>query len=563
MYLSVPQQQLIERAYAALVDSVYGALVMQTRLKPFMGQIGLVFNEQGNLALDFSGIEQLATSRLEGDRTNALVDLIELARYGGHRLYSLGWDAYSFARDTLAGLSLTAEESTLLNQLGYTGTMTTSATGDFVVADASGNDIRSGDGRDIVFGGSGNDYLRGEGGGDALFGEAGNDYLYAGDGDDVINGGVGNDNLEGNDGNDILEGGAGDDTLYGHTGNDTYRYNLGDGRDYIWNSDSTPLGNRMDVIEFGAGITAEMVTVRRDSSGFMRLLIAGGGEVIVANHFDEANCTLNEVRFADGTVWTLAELAARALIGAAAGETMYAHDTDDVVNAGAGNDYVHGLDGDDTLNGEDGADTVYAGNGNDLLQGGAGNDDLRGEAGNDVLEGGTGNDTLYGHSGNDTYVFNRGDGTDSIWNSDATALASRMDVLQFGAGISQYDIVAARDSAGWLILTVNNGGGVVRVADHFDSVAGMLNEIRFADGTVWDAAAISNIVSNGGVVSMPPAASSTQLTQAEASALKSVLLLTEAMAQFGSEAETALFARRDADVQQSLLGVSSLHRVVQ
>jgi hypothetical protein len=38
---------LLDAAYAALKESVYGALVMQTRLKPYLDQISLSIGESG------------------------------------------------------------------------------------------------------------------------------------------------------------------------------------------------------------------------------------------------------------------------------------------------------------------------------------------------------------------------------------------------------------------------------------------------------------------------------------------------------------------------------------
>ena len=52
----IPRKTLLDAAYAALKDSVYGALVMQTRLKPYLNGIGLSIDQSG-IALNFSGME--------------------------------------------------------------------------------------------------------------------------------------------------------------------------------------------------------------------------------------------------------------------------------------------------------------------------------------------------------------------------------------------------------------------------------------------------------------------------------------------------------------------------
>ncbi|MEX0301453.1 MAG: LamG-like jellyroll fold domain-containing protein, partial [Leisingera sp.] len=101
----------------------------------------------------------------------------------------------------------------------------------------SGDDLRGGDGADVLIarggddraygrdnddllrGGSGDDSLYGEAGKDKLFGETGNDKLAGGALRDYLFGGDGNDTLYGEDGNDLLYGGLGDDRLYGNKWN--------------------------------------------------------------------------------------------------------------------------------------------------------------------------------------------------------------------------------------------------------------------------------------------------------------------------------------------------------
>jgi len=73
----------------------------------------------------------------------------------------------------------------------------------------------------------------------------------------------------------------------------------------------------------------------------------------------------------------------------------------DIITAGAGNDYVAGEGGDDTLSGGEGNDYMLGSSGADEIQGDGGNDYLDGGSNNDQLLGGAGNDTLMGESGND------------------------------------------------------------------------------------------------------------------------------------------------------------------
>jgi hypothetical protein len=65
---------------------------------------------------------------------------------------------------------------------------------------------------------------------------------------------------------------------------------------------------------------------------------------------------------------------------------------DDVICAGAGNDFVNGLGGNDV---------IYGGAGDDRLLGGTGKDLIFGQVGNDIIDGGGGADKLSGNDGKD------------------------------------------------------------------------------------------------------------------------------------------------------------------
>ncbi|WP_307719259.1 calcium-binding protein [Pseudoduganella armeniaca] len=143
-------------------------------------------------------------------------------------------------------------------------------------------------------------------------------------------------------------------------------------------------------------------------------------------------------------------------------------------------------------------DRLDGGNGADLLQGGDGDDTLYGQAGNDTLEGGSGNDTLDGGTGNDVYLFGRGAGKDTISGYDGTA--GKLDVIQLGTGIAAADVTLKRDGDA-LVLSIAGSGDTLRVASHFyaDATYGyQVEQIRFADGTTWDLAAIKAKVQAGG-----------------------------------------------------------------
>ncbi len=190
--------------------------------------------------------------------------------------------------------------------------------GNDTIDTGSGNDVVYGrGGEDEIDGGRGNDTLYGEHGNDDLLGGAGRDIFYGGAGDDGLDGGKGRDRLEGGEGNDTIRGGKDDDTLYGGEGNDRLH---GDG-----GNDTLYGGKGNDFLEGGAG-----------------------------------------------------------------------HDR---LEGGAGNDVLDGSEGDDRLFGDDGADKLLGGAGTDFLHGGEGVDTF-------IFRSGDGVDTILDfEDGSDSIVF--------------------------------------------------------------------------------------------------------------------------------------------------------------
>jgi Ca2+-binding RTX toxin-like protein len=105
------------------------------------------------------------------------------------------------------------------------------------ITDGGADVIYAGTGNDYVTGGRGDDEIYGGDGNDSLFGYAGHDFIEGGEGndaikgdaftvpiadqgDDYIDGGGGDDKVWGNYGNDVIFGGADNDTLYGDEGDD-------------------------------------------------------------------------------------------------------------------------------------------------------------------------------------------------------------------------------------------------------------------------------------------------------------------------------------------------------
>ncbi|MER8830390.1 hypothetical protein NKH73_29385 [Mesorhizobium sp. M0938] len=87
------------------------------------------------------------------------------------------------------------------------------------------------------------------------------------------------------------------------------------------------------------------------------------------------------------------------ITGAAAADTLYGDDGNDIIHDGDVLGPNHSLP--DRLYGGDGNDQLFGGIGQDVLDGGAGDDIVDGGSGNDIMKGGTGNDLYYVNSPDD------------------------------------------------------------------------------------------------------------------------------------------------------------------
>jgi Ca2+-binding RTX toxin-like protein len=274
----------------------------------------------------------------------------------------------------------------------------------------------------------------------------GNDTISGTNLADVIGGLGGNDYIEGGAGNDILAGGTGNDSVYGGTGDDIYRFNLGDGQDLI--SEFNQNGN--DRLELGEGIDPANIQVTQANNGYDFVLsIAGTTDKVTISNGNGWNAAyrVEQVRFADGTNWSIDDLLAH--MPTAAGDAIRGSIEANVIGGGAGDDWI------------------------------------RGDGGNDTLTGGLGNDYISGGGGDDVYLFNLGDGQDTIAEIDESG--SGVDRLQFGAGISAADVQVSQADDGYDFVlkiagttdqvTINHGN-----AWYWES---RVDEVRFADGTSW------------------------------------------------------------------------------
>jgi Ca2+-binding RTX toxin-like protein len=281
-------------------------------------------------------------------------------------------------------------------------------------------------------------------------------------GDDTLDGGGGNDQISGGDGFDEITGGPGDDNLFDGGGGALYKYSAGFGQDYISNQLEDSVTS---AIEFDATIPSTAVDVIDTGFGEIILRIVGSEDRITIETFGGEvglGSGIDEVRFSDGTIWTAADLAARAR--QSAGVDLLGDDVP-VPPGGVGDDSVTGNSRDNVLVGNDGNDT------------------LDGQSGDDTLTGGAGDDSLVGGSGDDTYIFSAGFGQDFI---DDSGWTSSGDTIVFDASIDPANVRVheATDNSGNLILLIDGTGDRITIEDGtFDD---FVTEVRFDfDGSVW------------------------------------------------------------------------------
>ncbi|WP_327194638.1 calcium-binding protein, partial [Pseudomonas syringae] len=496
----------INKAYDALMSSVYSGLLLQTRLSDYVSALKLTISGD-EVLLDTSFITQKLSDVHSVNPVDAIVDASELSSALGRADWS--------GQISVWLAELTGSQAVQLAEVygGKNKVILGLASDEYLAGSAI---------EDYLYGGAGNDQLSGAEGNDVLVGGEGGDYLIGGGGIDILEGGAGADTLYGEEGNDLLIGGSGNDSLSGGAGSDSYFFSRGWGQDSIYNYDTST--GKTDFIEFAAGIQPEEILVTRSGNDLILSLKNTADRIIVSSYFYQdglSSYQLEAINFADGTVWRLEQIKVMAVVTTDGNDNVWGYATDDILNGGlgddniygqagndtlqggagadslsgeagddillggTGNDYLYGGAGTDQLSGGEGADYLTAGEGNDSLSGDAGNDTLYGDSGNDQLDGGTGNDYLTGGDGSDVYRFNRGWGQDSINNYDSSA--GKTDAIEFAADILPADIIVTRSGSD-LVLSLKNSTDRITISSYFqnDGVTPYaLEQIRFADGTTW------------------------------------------------------------------------------
>ena len=280
----------------------------------------------------------------------------------------------------------------------------------------------------------------------------------------VTTGGPGDDRLYGDIVVDTMKGGAGNDTLSGGGAGDTYIFNSGDGHDTLEDANWSFLGEGFltidgapDILQFGPGIAASDISFGRNGRD-VDLIVGTTGDMVTLKGQDSyiytgvfGNLSANrieEIRFADGTVWTWQQLNQRMIAAATT----------------AGDDVTFGTSTED----------VFAAS-----------------AGNDIIDGG---------DGSDTYSFGRGSGHDRIRDHVDNIFAGDNDRLNFEAGITLADLGFSREGND-LIITILDTGDSVRIEDQFRWDAWYVwhdvETFGFADGTTLTNADVQQILLTG------------------------------------------------------------------
>ena len=369
----------------------------------------------------------------------------------------------------------------------------------------------------MLVGGDGDDLLNGRGGSDTLQGGDGDDTLIGGAGGDILDGGLGvntadysgsnagvsidlqtgaasggdaegdtligfknvvgsnfNDTLAGNSGENTLIGGGGDDILVGGAGNDL----LVGGR----GADQLIGGDGVDAVDYStsiAGVVVDMI----DGS-------AGGGD-------------------AQGDVFSSIEV----VQGSFHNDVLRGDNNDNILRGGLGADVLDGRGGFDTADYSLSTEAVVvdlsagAGHGGDAegdalssiekVIGSNYDDTLTGSSGDDTFDGGIGNDTLTGGAGSDTYLFGFDSGSDTIIEQANVSDSNR---IVLDAAVTIHDVSVIRDGND-LVLELENQGGFLtdfaRVKDHFLGTTNGIQQVVFADGTIWDRAELETLSHEG------------------------------------------------------------------
>jgi Ca2+-binding RTX toxin-like protein len=404
-------------------------------------------------------------------------------------------------------------ENLILEEVGGYINGTGNAGDNYLTGNSADNRLDGGAGADIMEGGNGNDTYVVDSIGDRIIESAtgGIDtvessitYTLGSTLENLTLTGSDNLNATGNDKNNVIYGNSGNNRLDGGLGYDTLIGGAGD--DYYINGEMIyeVAGEGIDTVERNYSINYYL------DNYVENLILTGTALIGHGNWLDNV------------------------ITGNASDNTLAGWGGNDTLIGGAGNDSLFGGLGADTMIGGTGDDFYEVdnvgdiiieapGEGNEMVRstvsytlsdnlerlaldgtgdffatGNAIDNGLWGNSGNNVLTGGTGNDYLVGGAGNDVYVFNRGDGLDTIDNTD---LLSTTDILRFGTGITDTDVVALQNGTD-MYFKIKGSNEQIYFLNYYgaNTVNGSaisdhkIDQVQFANGVIWDQAMIQTLV---------------------------------------------------------------------
>ena len=222
------------------------------------------------------------------------------------------WLAFDPATRTFSGMHPDGSAGELTIRVTATDGDGLNASDDFVLSLVAERTFSGTEGDDMLTGTVGQDVIFGLGGHDFLFGVEGHDRLYGGDGSDW---------MVAHTGNDLLDGGGGRDDLFGGPGSDTYVFARGPGMDIAWELAAGDPGD-IDTVAVASDIAPGDISVTYvptshpawNDGGFI-LRISGTDESfkIIWSPTSAPEHEIEQVVFADGTVWDENVLAAKAI----------------------------------------------------------------------------------------------------------------------------------------------------------------------------------------------------------------------------------------------------------
>jgi len=244
----------------------------------------------------------------------------------------------------------------------------------------------------------------------------------------------GNDNITGTSSDDTFASVLGDDRFVGGSGSDTYVWGAGYGNDSLY--DTNGVSGDVDTLIL-EGLSASDVEFSRSGS-FLNIENLTSGETFTVEYqFYNSAYGLEEIVFENG-------------------QTL---NKQDIIDAA-------------WYRGTDGNDTIYGGSASEVF-------------------GSEGGDDYYvGRNGSDTYIWGSGFGNDSVYETyGASGDIDRL-ILQ---DLNPDDISVARNGT-FLTLTNLQTAETFTVNYQYYSDTYGLEEIEFANGTIWDDAYLDTII---------------------------------------------------------------------